>query len=379
MAEGRTATKSPSPTQPLEAEHHSATGAASHPQSPETARRSTSPATDQSFQPAIEAEGYEQEDEGDGYETASTASSRGTSSLSSSVRDYNFENKRRYHKFKEGRYAFPNDDAEQEREDMKHAMVVTICGGALHSAPLKNPHKILDIGTGTGIWAIDMGDEYPEAKITGVDLSPIQPAYVPANVSFIVDDAEAEWLYPENSFDYIHLRHMGPAIKNWTKLFAQAYRTLKPGGWVEIQEIQWDYQCDDGTMPPGYAVKKMSQLLWQGLSNLGITQSPTNAIPQHLKDAGFLYEIHDIHKVPFGAWPKRQDLAKIGSYCKAVTYDGLYGITVGPLTRGLDWTAEEVEIFLIDVRKDLLNTSIHSYVFYHSIAGQKPMDAEGSG
>lgn len=54
-----------------------------------------------------------------GYETDSMRSA--STSLSSSVRDYAFENGRRYHKFREGAYNFPNDDAEQDREDMKHA------------------------------------------------------------------------------------------------------------------------------------------------------------------------------------------------------------------------------------------------------------------
>lgn len=81
--------------------------------------------------------------------------SRNSTSISSSVRDFAFEHGRRYHKFREGRYQFPNDESEQEREDMKHAMVVNLCGGKLHYAPLKNPQNIIDIGTGTGIWAID--------------------------------------------------------------------------------------------------------------------------------------------------------------------------------------------------------------------------------
>ena len=90
----------------------------------------------------------------DGYETDPSYPS-GSASLASSVRDYVFENSRRYHKFREGRYLVPNDEPEQERENMKHSMVVHVCGGKLHFAELKNPHKILDVGTGTGIWVLD--------------------------------------------------------------------------------------------------------------------------------------------------------------------------------------------------------------------------------
>lgn len=91
----------------------------------------------------------------DGYASASDGGSAASTSISSSIRDYNFENRRRYHKFKEGRYFLPNDDIEQEREYMKHAMVMNLCEGRLHYAPLENPQKILDVGTGIGIWAID--------------------------------------------------------------------------------------------------------------------------------------------------------------------------------------------------------------------------------
>jgi len=50
-----------------------------------------------------------------------------------------------------------------------------LCDGHLHIAPLDKPAKVLDIGTGTGLWAMEMGDQYPECEITGVDLSPVQP------------------------------------------------------------------------------------------------------------------------------------------------------------------------------------------------------------
>lgn len=89
----------------------------------------------------------------DGYE--SDSASAASTSMASSVRDYAFENGRRYHKFREGSYQFPNDEPEQEREDMKHALHVNLCKGKLHYAPLENPQRVLDLGTGTGIWCID--------------------------------------------------------------------------------------------------------------------------------------------------------------------------------------------------------------------------------
>jgi len=68
-----------------------------------------------------------------------------------------------------------------------------------------------------------VGDEYPEADVLGIDLSPIQPNWLPPNVRFLVDDAEAEWVQPPNSLDYVHVRHMASSIRDWPKLLKQAY------------------------------------------------------------------------------------------------------------------------------------------------------------
>jgi methylase of polypeptide subunit release factors len=41
--------------------------------------------------------------------------------------------------------------------------------GELHRAPIgDNPQRILDLGTGTGIWAIDIADRYPSAEVSSV-------------------------------------------------------------------------------------------------------------------------------------------------------------------------------------------------------------------
>ena len=121
------------------------------------------------------------------YSESDTASTDLTS-LSSSVTAYKWENGRRYHAFKEGQYNLPNDEQEMEREDMKHHWAYLIANDRLHLAPIAEAaksgkggdgaeYRILDCGTGTGIWPIEMADLYPLAQITGADLSPIQPTW----------------------------------------------------------------------------------------------------------------------------------------------------------------------------------------------------------
>jgi ubiquinone/menaquinone biosynthesis C-methylase UbiE len=57
---------------------------------------------------------------------------------------------------------------------INHHLLTTGLGGKLFLAPLDKPAKVLDVGTGTGIWAIDFADEFPESEVTGIYLSPIR-------------------------------------------------------------------------------------------------------------------------------------------------------------------------------------------------------------
>ncbi len=56
-------------------------------------------------------------------------------------------------------------------------MIKIVMSNKLFFAPLDKPERILDIGTGTGIWAIEMGDEFPDASVIGTDLSATQPTW----------------------------------------------------------------------------------------------------------------------------------------------------------------------------------------------------------
>lgn len=68
-----------------------------------------------------------------------------------------------------------------------------------------------------------VGEKYESATVTGVDLSPIQPTWVPPNVRFTVDDVESPWLHPRDHFDFVHSRHTVMAFKDWPKLLRNVY------------------------------------------------------------------------------------------------------------------------------------------------------------
>ena len=129
-----------------------------------------------------------------------------TASLSSSVTAFRTEYGRRYHAFDEDAYWLPNDEEEMARLDLQHIVWSLCLNGRLCIAPLPTEmERVLDLGTGTGKWAIEFADKHPTVQVLGTDLSPIQPTSVPPNCSFIIDDIEDEWIF-RKPFDYIHSR-----------------------------------------------------------------------------------------------------------------------------------------------------------------------------
>ena len=51
---------------------------------------------------------------------------------------------------------------ELERLDLMHAAFRMTYEGKLFLAPVTNLNNVLDVGTGTGIWAIDLGKSHPD-------------------------------------------------------------------------------------------------------------------------------------------------------------------------------------------------------------------------
>ncbi|KAF2084306.1 S-adenosyl-L-methionine-dependent methyltransferase [Saccharata proteae CBS 121410] len=286
-----------------------------------------------------------------------------TTSLTPSILDYRYENGRRYHAYMDGTYHLPNDDIEADRLDLQHHLFRLTTGGPLFLAPIDKTsiHNVLDVGCGTGIWSMDFADEFPNANVLGIDLSPIQPTEIPPNCSFLVDNAEAEWAH-DRTFDLIHSRAMCAGIKNWPKYIRQAYENLTPGGWLELQEVSVPPRCDDGSAPADSSIMYCSNTLAKAAAVAGLNMKAPAQFKDWLKEAGFV----DIHikryKWPIGPWAKGSKEKTLGRWALQDCLDALQGGTLGLFTRVLGWSVEEVETLLSEVRKEMKGEKSHCYM-----------------
>ncbi|KAK6345662.1 hypothetical protein TWF718_007571 [Orbilia javanica] len=287
---------------------------------------------------------------------------------------YRFENGRRYHSqsMTDTSYFLPNDEAENDRLDLNHHVLCLIQHGKLHAAPLDEPQKILDVGTGTGIWAIEMADLYPTAHVVGNDLSPIQPRWVPPNLTFEVDDVEKEWTHKPNSFDFVYVRYMVGSIKDWPRLLKQSFETVKPGGYVELLEPDSTLRCDDGSLPEDSALAQWGKLFTGGARGIGAPFDDTPNFSGYLRDAGFVDIKREIFKLPNSPWAKDPHMKEVGGYQMAAFIEGLEALSLFLFTTVHGMSVPEIDILLAQVRKDMKNKAIHTYFNLYRYVARKP-------
>lgn len=303
-------------------------------------------------------------------------SSPDTETLRESFREVRKENGRTYHSFREGSYPFPNDAAETERLSFQYEVISKVLGRT-HFAPFTQenpPKRVLDIGTGPGQWAIEISDEFPEAEVIGTDLSPIQPNEVPENCYFYVEDSADEWDF-DYQFSYIHTRlTFGCFSDTRTQVVEQAMRNLEPGGWLECQELMPVLHCDDGTMPADYPPQLVMQdmLAASETARRQLTCAPL--LRGWLEEAGFVRIQERIFKLPVNGWdPENRELGMMWNENMA---SGLGAGVTALLHRHANKPVEEIEVSLVDVRRQLRRQSVHAYNPMYVVWGQRPFEGE---
>lgn len=121
------------------------------------------------------------------------------------------------------------------------------------------------------------------------------------------------YLIRQNYFDFIHLRNISQGINSWENLFYEMYRSVKPGGWVQLGESGPLLQCDDGSMKKNNGLKLIFELLnLDALPTIGRMIPTKDQMQEMFESAGFV-DIECVRvKQPIGCWPEEYKMKKIG-------------------------------------------------------------------
>ncbi|RUS19948.1 S-adenosyl-L-methionine-dependent methyltransferase [Endogone sp. FLAS-F59071] len=152
------------------------------------------------------------------------------------------------------RYILPNDEVEMNRLDYQHYVLKHLRHGNF-TAPMNELLEVgitvLDAGCGSGRWALEMAEEYPNSTFYATDCAEVFPtANVPSNVIFLKANTVERLPFPDNTFDYVFQRFMFLAFSpsDWEKALAELVRVTIPGGCVELMETSLYFHL----APPAY-------------------------------------------------------------------------------------------------------------------------------
>ncbi|KAL9050345.1 MAG: hypothetical protein Q9162_006696 [Coniocarpon cinnabarinum] len=185
---------------------------------------------------------------------------------------------------------------EKVRMDMLHTILLEARRNELHRAPVQNDKdfRILDLGTGTGIWAIDMA-EMPDNLRFNVGIDYLNP-----------------WSFGLDSWNLIHLRQALGSVQSWPNLYQKIFSHLKPGvGYIEQIEVDLEPRCDDGTMPEA-PLKQWYEYLKDATSRVGRPIAYNHDTREMLERAGFVEIQESVFRAPFNTWPRDTHLKAIG-------------------------------------------------------------------
>lgn len=244
-------------------------------------------------------------------------------------------------------YQLPKDEEEDIRLNFQHHALFHAIGNH-YIAPIHQPLPlILDVGTGTGIWANEMARLFPASIIVGVDLSNRSFKHpAPENCLLRTGNVVTGLPFPDEFFSFTHQRLLvaGITAENWPRVIHELARVTRTSGWIELVEVG---RLTDGAGP---ATARMQHFLETVSQRMGFDGGMIPHLGELLKREGLQGVETQPILIPVGEWAGRvgqmmkHDVlggvnALKGRYCARA------GLSVEEFDRIMNDMAQEWEVY----------------------------------
>ncbi|QGI66844.1 hypothetical protein CEK26_010799 [Fusarium fujikuroi] len=149
---------------------------------------------------------------------------------------------------------------------------------------------------------------------------------------------------------------------------------MKPGAWVELQDVDGQVHTDDNSIPDDWPLKRFTEIILQAFALYETNAHAAVFGAQYLAEAGFVNIKHNYIKLPYGTWPKDKVMRLVGMYYRTACEE--FFPAIGNLHfPQLGWGKDEMEVFFAECRQSMRDPNVHAYGKMHFWSGQKPLKA----
>jgi len=136
-------------------------------------------------------------------------------------------------------YILPVNETEWDRLDAQSNAMDKLLGNKLCPEDIGQPRKILEIGAGSGAWAIHAAKLYPKADVLAIDMNPLPARPLPANLSYKQANVLEPFPFPTGTFDVVHTRLILCHLPDASSVLSRIIDLVAPGGWLLVDDINW--------------------------------------------------------------------------------------------------------------------------------------------